>query len=466
MARLVDKQGTPAWKWKVKSNSVKLAKLNSGITDYLNILPEEVQNEIIATSGNDSNHGKISRHYKNNAIDLEFSQKVWDYIEKDPNRLKYGLTLLDPNHGTAKHIHLSHGNGTENHDDVWMNPYSDKAKQFLANNPSSVSTPTETSIPTSTTTTEIIQPDNSALAASLEKMYDKIQSDSQKLESNKLLMSQEQERITYEKNRIVERDSILEGILNNPLEYVGRSHNMRIMEEGGTMDGFDSDVMFKMKQIQAMTPPVDESNLNSLQEENSILETQIKETQNLLQQAMLIKQSQSPGSITTTTTEITPEFVPDKAIEGNSSADIESTAGIKRAIFEELTQLGLNKVQISGVIGSLSGESGKHLDTKAIGDNGTSVGIAQWHKTRKNSLINFSKKNNLDYTTGAAQVKYLRHELETTHKHVLDKMLKTTTVEDATKVWTNVFEIPSTAAYRNSIGKRIQFARDYFNSVK
>ena len=118
------------WKWGLKDNSVNVKKLNNNITSYLNTLEPEYQKFILATVGSNGEHTENSRHYNNNAVDLRMNQSLYDRIEKDPLRLKYGLTLVNPNHGTAPHIHLSFGNGTENKNDVWIDPYSDNAKSL------------------------------------------------------------------------------------------------------------------------------------------------------------------------------------------------------------------------------------------------------------------------------------------------------------------------------------------------
>lgn len=118
----------PSWSWKLKNNNVNISNLNSNIIGYLNTLEPEYQDLILATAGSDGKHSKNSRHWSGNAIDLRihnqdnpFDDKLWKRIEKDPNRIKFGLTLIDPNHGTAPHIHLSYGEGSENNLDVWKN---------------------------------------------------------------------------------------------------------------------------------------------------------------------------------------------------------------------------------------------------------------------------------------------------------------------------------------------------------
>ena len=122
---------TPKWNWGVKDSNVNVSGLNSNILSYLNTLEPEFQKEILATAGSDGKHTDNSRHYNNNAVDLRLNQDLYNRIEKDPLRLKYGITLVNPNHGSAPHIHLSYGNGSENKMDVWIDPFSENAKSII-----------------------------------------------------------------------------------------------------------------------------------------------------------------------------------------------------------------------------------------------------------------------------------------------------------------------------------------------
>lgn len=100
--------------WLKKHKTTPLDKLDPKIKNYLGSLPQELQNEIVITATSDGSHSKNSLHYNDRAIDLRFTDKLWNYISKDPNRHLAGLTLIDPNHGSAKHIHLSQAQGTQN----------------------------------------------------------------------------------------------------------------------------------------------------------------------------------------------------------------------------------------------------------------------------------------------------------------------------------------------------------------
>jgi hypothetical protein len=92
---------------KTKNKGVNLNGLSPVISKYLATLPKDIQEELVATSGNDGDeHVEGSQHYEGNAIDLRYNDKAWNYMQNDPKFASMGLKTIDPNHGTAKHIHI------------------------------------------------------------------------------------------------------------------------------------------------------------------------------------------------------------------------------------------------------------------------------------------------------------------------------------------------------------------------
>lgn len=114
--------------------------------------------------------------------------------------------------------------------------------------------------------------------------------------------------------------------------------------------------------------------------------------------------------------------------------------GTAKTIISKLVSKGLTKEQAAGIAGNLFKESS--FNTKAVGDNNTSYGIAQWHDTRWKSLNNFLKLNNYHPESIDGQVEYLWKELNTTHKNALDALRKTTNARAAAKVFSDLFERP------------------------
>jgi hypothetical protein len=85
-------------------------------------------------------------------------------------------------------------------------------------------------------------------------------------------------------------------------------------------------------------------------------------------------------------------------------------ADTRAAIAAQLSDLGYGPAQIAGIIGNLQHESS--LDPNAVGDNGTSFGLAQWHSDRWDALKNFAAKNGSDPSDVSTQVNFLHNELQ------------------------------------------------------
>lgn len=115
-----------------------------------------------------------------------------------------------------------------------------------------------------------------------------------------------------------------------------------------------------------------------------------------------------------------------------------------------LQSLGLSRDQALGAMGSLAGESGRGLNTRAYNpkDPGTgSYGIGQWNKERRTALENFAKrpdqKHGLD--DFRTQMNFIKHELQTTEKGTLAKMKAAPDRAKASDVWTKSYERPAAA---------------------
>ena len=124
---------------------------------------------------------------------------------------------------------------------------------------------------------------------------------------------------------------------------------------------------------------------------------------------------------------------------------------------EFLTGQGFTRAQASGILGNLQAESS--FNTTALGDNGTSYGIAQWHKGRWNNLKNFAKAQGTDQSDYITQLKFLVHELNTSERTALDHLKTTKTVEEAARSFAHKFERMKTYNVQ-----REQYARHFHDS--
>jgi lysophospholipase L1-like esterase len=119
---------------------------------------------------------------------------------------------------------------------------------------------------------------------------------------------------------------------------------------------------------------------------------------------------------------------------------------------------GLTTSQSAGIAGNIQVESG--FKTTALGDSGTSFGLAQWHKERRTKLTNWCNKNGLDPNSMQGQLEFLWHELNTTEKTALNALKKQTDPKQAAYVFAKLFERPSTIS-----SSRLKYAEDIYNNI-
>lgn len=135
--------------------------------------------------------------------------------------------------------------------------------------------------------------------------------------------------------------------------------------------------------------------------------------------------------------------------------------------------IGMTRNQALGALGSLAGESGRGLNTKAFNPkdpNGGSYGIGQWHSARKTNLVEFAKKTGKPVNDFKTQIDYIAHELtKTSEKKTLAKFKANPnmTLAQAAKTWTNGYERPNPKyAHHNTRAKNAQYFADVIGGKK
>lgn len=121
---------------------------------------------------------------------------------------------------------------------------------------------------------------------------------------------------------------------------------------------------------------------------------------------------------------------------------------IERQVYEYLTeQLGLPGSSACGILANMEQESA--FNPNALGDNGTSYGLCQWHAGRYAALRSFCQGRGVDYQTVAGQLAYLRYELENTYSELLAQLRVQADTADgafrAAYLWCTEFERPENA---------------------
>ncbi len=110
---------------------------------------------------------------------------------------------------------------------------------------------------------------------------------------------------------------------------------------------------------------------------------------------------------------------------------------------------GWSRDQTAGTLSSLMGESGTNLKGTSHNPDDPGVagshGIAQWNRERLSGLKSYAKKNKKDWRDEFTQIDYTVKELNSTHKHVRDKITKAKTAKEVSTIWTKDYEVPRNA---------------------
>jgi len=129
-----------------------------------------------------------------------------------------------------------------------------------------------------------------------------------------------------------------------------------------------------------------------------------------------------------------------------------------KGIARFLMGLGYSKSNASGIAGNLYTES--KYNPQAIGDNGTSFGLAQWHKSRWDRLKNWSRERGLNINSFETQLKYIDWELNNTEKKAKKELLKQTTPRDSAFAFAKYYERPQRISQ-----ERMNKAEEIYNAL-
>ena len=119
------------------------------------------------------------------------------------------------------------------------------------------------------------------------------------------------------------------------------------------------------------------------------------------------------------------------------------------AVFKYCTEkLELNTAAACGILANMYCESG--FRTNALGDNGTSVGLCQWHNGRWTNLRVYAPD---DWQTLKGQLRFMKKELRTGYRATLDYLRGVSDDEqgayDAAYYWCMHYEMPDKTVSRS-----------------
>ena len=146
----------------------------------------------------------------------------------------------------------------------------------------------------------------------------------------------------------------------------------------------------------------------------------------------------------------------------NAITDENATGERSKYIQKKLISMGFTASAAAGVVGNLVQESG--LRTDAIGDNGTSGGLAQWHNERLDALKRFAAARGKKWTDLDTQIEFLAEEMRTSYADTYAKMQSAELPEIAGQIMTDEYEIPDPASANYS--QRRANARAAYEAMK
>ena len=111
-------------------------------------------------------------------------------------------------------------------------------------------------------------------------------------------------------------------------------------------------------------------------------------------------------------------------------------------VLQHLINRGLQPHQAAGLVGRFQQESGRGLNTGAVGDGGASFGIGQWNGARRQNLYAFAAAQGRSVADPTLQADFALHEMKGSEKFAGDMLARARNVEEAAKA-TMHFERPS-----------------------
>lgn len=148
---------------------------------------------------------------------------------------------------------------------------------------------------------------------------------------------------------------------------------------------------------------------------------------------------------------------------GGTVGGVENRPGVRgtaQQAIDFFMSKGLTRAQAAGIAGNLLHESG--FNPSAVGDGGTSFGVAQWHRGRGDAMKRWTAANGYSSTSFRGQLEFLWHELNTSERSALNHLRQTTSAYDAGMSFCRHFERPAVISpqrghsaerfYRESLG--------------
>ena len=143
----------------------------------------------------------------------------------------------------------------------------------------------------------------------------------------------------------------------------------------------------------------------------------------------------------------TSEFLP---MEFNQFQQVSSKPlkGVQQQVKSYLTKKGLSKNAIAGIMANIEHESS--FNPGIYGDQNKSFGLFQHHDQRKDNLLNFLQKRNLNKNSIEGQIDFALSE----YPSLINKLNKAVSPQQAADIWVREFEIPANVEKQSKLRQR------------
>ena len=438
------------------------------------LFPDKVKVTSAKRYGNNvGKAGNKSRHNKGQALDLGFDKDIQKFLytsKGDALLRKYNLGFLDESlehnlkktGGTGAHFHIGKDSTLVGNSYAGNTAYKAESHTMLDGH----NHDSQSEVDLSNGVLE-----NNQQTTEQNKFYEETvkqlmaqRDQAEKDFLDKKAATDRQNAIQEElKRKYEEKLGILEMIKNNELTPVSRDRGRASLELGGELpmfvgggefQGLNDNLQYQIEQVKNQMP-----DFSSEDPEKSEEFFRLKSIDDTLNSLLSNPPVSNPVNIVESPTiKSTPSEEPVSETEKK---------GVAFKLSDKLKSIGLQPHQIAGVLGSLSLESFENLNPLAHNKQTNAFGIAQWLGDRLTGLKDFGKSIGRDFKNEDVQIDYLIHEIQNNNyeKRVLPLLKKAKTVEEATQIWTKIYERPSPKEIAKTMSSRIKNAKMFQDKI-
>ena len=445
------------------------------------LFPDKVKVTSAKRYGNNvGKSGNKSRHNRGQAVDLGFDKDIQKFLytaKGDALLRKYNLGFLDESlehnlkktGGTGAHFHIGKDSTLVGNSYAGNTAYKAESHTMLDehNHASQSEVDAANGLPGVNQQTAEQNKFYEETIKQLMSQRDQAEKDflDKKAATDRQNAIQEELKRKYE-----EKLGILEMIKNNELTSVSRDRGRASLELGGEIpmfigggefQGLNDNIQYQIEQVKNQMP--DFSIENTEDSEEFIRLKSIDDTLN----SLLSNPPANNTASNTGDTNFRNNQLQETANQPKEPVNQTEKKGVAFKLSDKLKSIGLQPHQIAGVLGSLSLESFENINPLAHNKESNAFGIAQWLGDRLTGLKEFGKSRGRDFKNEDIQIDYLIHEIQNNNyeKRVLPLLKKAKTVEEATQIWTKIYERPSPKEIAKTMSSRIKNAKMFQSKI-